>query len=188
MSGEDDRAARYLARMEAEFPGLRVVRKADSSLSRVIDVALRVVTLGMQREYMTRYTTVLGHTIYTPEIWETQGELDRYLTLRHEAVHLRQLRRYGFVVMSFLYAVPFFPLGLAYGRARIEWEAYAETLRAVAEVKGIAGASDPALRERIVRQFVGPAYGWMWPFRAQVEGWIDDELARIRGGAMPDAR
>jgi hypothetical protein len=85
--------------------------------------------------------------------------------------------------MALLYLLPFFPLGLAYGRARIEWEAYSETLRATLERKGRAAAFDPALRRRIVSRFTGPAYGWMWPFRRDVERWYDsllDELAKTR--------
>src|SRR5512137_66215 len=116
--------------MRAEFPRFRLVPKADRKLQRAIDVALRIVTLGGQREYMTRYHTVLGDTLYVPVTWEKMGDLDKVVLLRHERVHLRQRRRYGSVGMALLYLLPFFPLGLAYFRARIEWEAYAETVRA----------------------------------------------------------
>ena len=34
--------------------------------------------------------------------------------------------------------------------------------------------------EHIVKQCVGPAYGWMWPFPKVVRGWIDAELDAIR--------
>ena len=81
--------------------------------------------------------------------------------------------------MTLLYLLPFFPLGLAYGRARIEWEAYEETLVATGELRGKAALSSPELRAHIVRQFTGPAYGWMWPFRATVERWYDEALERI---------
>ena len=84
--------------------------------------------------------------------------------MRHERVHLRQRRRYGDLVMTFLYLVPFFPLGLAYGRARIEWEAYTETMRATAELLGSDARDRTALRAHIVQQFTSGAYGWMWPF------------------------
>ena len=70
--------------------------------------------------------------LYVPDRWEETDESTRLVTLCHERVHLRQRRRYGDIVMTFLYLVPFFPLGLAYGRARLEWEAYTETLRATA--------------------------------------------------------
>jgi len=81
--------------------------------------------------------------------------------------------------MTFLYLVPFFPLGLAYGRARLEWEAYAETLRATAELAGLSAARAPALRDQIVGRFTGSAYGWMWPFRRTVERWYDGVIAEL---------
>ena len=122
----------FVAEIKREFRRFRLVRKRESSLSRVIDVVLKVLTFGAQREYMTHYHTVLFDTLYVPDRWETTPDVARLITLHHERVHLRQRRRYGDVVMTFLYLVPFFPLGLAYGRARIEWEAYRETLRATA--------------------------------------------------------
>ena len=85
--------------------------------------------------------------------------------------------------MAFLYLVPFFPLGLAYGRARLEWEAYEETLRATAEHYGIVAVKSAALRDGIVTRFTGPDYGWMWPFRRSVERWYDDAVRRIEEGA-----
>jgi hypothetical protein len=30
-----------------------------------------------------------------------------------------------------------------------------------------------------VDQFTSAAYGWMWPFRAQVERWYDTALAEL---------
>jgi hypothetical protein len=127
---------------------------------------------------------VIGDTLYVPETWDDLSELDRVILLRHERVHLRQRRRYGGALMAFLYLIPFLPLGLAYGRARIEWEASTETLRATAELRGLAAAQSQELREQIVRRFTGPDYGWMWPFRSMVEGWYDRvvaELIRERG-------
>jgi len=62
---------------------------------------------------------------------------------------------------------------------RIEWEAYSETLRASYELKGDAAVRSRSLREHIVSQFTGPGYGWMWPFRRQVEHWYDAVLRDI---------
>lgn len=183
-----DRYEPFLAEMVRENPGLRVLPKDSSSLQKAIDLALKAVTLGSMSTYLTNYTTVIGKTIYVPIGWESRDDDDRYITLRHEAIHLRQMRRYTMVGMAVLYALPFFPLGLAYGRARIEWEAYAETLRAVAEVRGLKSARAPELRAHIVRQFTSAAYGWMWPFPATVERWIDEELARIGQAVITGAR
>lgn len=174
-----DDAARFMNELEREFPNFRVVYKRESALCRWIHRALLLVTLGGQRLFLTGYYTVLGDTLYVPESWDALAPADRVVLLRHERVHLRQRRRYGMLGMTLLYLLPFLPLGLAYGRARIEWEAYTETLRATAELLGREALHSPALRERIVRRFTGPDYGWMWPFRRQVETWYDAALEQI---------
>jgi hypothetical protein len=81
--------------------------------------------------------------------------------------------------MAFVYLVPVFPLGLAYGRARLEWEAYVETLRATADHYGIPAVKSEAFRARIVERFTGPDYGWMWPFPGVVGRWYDDAVRAI---------
>lgn len=174
----------FVASIRQEFPDFRIVDKRASLLSKLIHVALCVVTLGGQRAFMSQYHTVIGDTLYVPEAWAQSSDVDRVILLRHERVHLRQRRRYGFLGMALLYLIPFFPIGLAYGRARLEWEAYRETLLATAELRGLTAATDPLLRQKIVERFVGPAYGWMWPFRQQVERWYDAALEELaRGGA-----
>jgi hypothetical protein len=164
--------------MREEFPTFEIKRKKDDALQRSIHVFLKAITLGGQSVYLTGYYTAMFGKLWVPESWDRMGDLDRYVLLCHERVHLRQRARMGDVVMAFVYLVPFFPLFLAYGRARIEWEAYRETLRATAEVYGISAAE--ALRDHIVGRFVGGEYGWMWPFPKRVNAWFDDAMAEIR--------
>ena len=170
---------RFIAETAREFPGFRIVAKRESALSKLIDLGLKIVTFGGQRDYMTHYHTVLGNTLYTPASWDETPDLDRLITLRHERVHLRQRRRLTFPLMAFLYLIPFFPVGLAYGRARLEWEAYEETLSATAELRGVGALRSCELREHIVQRFTGADYGWMWPFRGAVERWYDKAVAKI---------
>jgi hypothetical protein len=167
-----------LAEMRKEFPTFRILPKRTSGLQRAIHLALALVTLGGQRVYLTRYHTVLFGTLWVPDAWDRMSDDDKYILLRHERVHLRQRARMGDLVMSFVYLVPFFPLFLAYGRARIEWEAYVETIRATAEVHGVEAAA--ALRPEIKQRFVGPDYGWMWPFPRTIDRWFDEALADVR--------
>lgn len=178
------RLDRLLAGFAGSTPPVRVVPKRDDSLQRAVHWALRVITLGGQDRYLSEYVTTLGRTIYVPEGWDTLTPRARYLILRHESVHLRQFERWGWVGMVLLYGLLPLPLGLAYGRARLEWEAYAETLRATAEVDGIAAARAQALREEIVARFTGPDYAWMWPFPGQVRRWVDACLDDLSG--QPD--
>lgn len=172
-----------LDEIQREFPRFRVVYKRESAFSKLIHGCLLVLTLGGQRHFLTGYYTVIGDTLYVPDSWDALDPDERAILLRHERVHLRQRRRYGALGMALLYLLPFFPLGLAYGRARLEWEAYRETLRATAELQGLSRARDPALRARIVGRFTGPDYGWMWPFRRTVERWYDDALAELERDA-----
>lgn len=160
---------------------VRIVRKASFWHQRCADVGLRVMTFNGQNRYLTGYVTTLGHTIYVPDGWECWSAVHRYRILRHELVHVLQFERYGWIGMILLYVLLPLPLVLAYGRARLEWEAYAETLRAAADAEGIAAARDPELHDMIVRRFTGPDYGWMWPFPGTVRRWIAEELDRIEG-------
>ena len=177
--GSVERSGQLIREITEEFPSFRIVSKEQSRFSRLIDIALRLVTLGGQNQYLTHYHTVIGNTLYVPSSWKSASDVDRAILLRHERVHLRQRRRLGTALMTFLYLVPFFPLGLAYGRARLEWEAYTETLRATAELCGVEAARSSSLRQKIVERFTGSAYGWMWPFRRQVNRWYDRVISEL---------
>lgn len=174
-----DRYTALVAEIEREFPGFRIVRKRDSRLHRAIDLALRVVSLGKIDAYLDGYYTTLGRTVYVTDDWDRRTADARYQVLRHERVHIRQFHRYTPVGMAIAYLLLPLPLGLAYCRARLEMAAYAESIRAACEVGGLARVQDPAYREGIVEQFIGPAYGWMWPFRAAVERWYDGVVASL---------
>jgi hypothetical protein len=167
--------------MQREFPGFAVIPKRESALQRIIAIVLAIVTFGGQRHYLTRYHTVLFGKLYVPDAWARMDDDERYILLRHERIHLQQRRRMGDLVMAFVYLVPFFPLFLAWGRARIEWEAYVETIRATAEVRGLAAAR--ALEGEIVRRYTGPDYGWMWPFPSAVRRWFAEVIADLEAEA-----
>jgi len=178
--------ARYqalVAETSAEFPGFAVIRKSDSALQRLIGQVLRVVTFGVQNAYLTHYTTTIGRHVYVVDDWDQWPAEQRYVTLRHERVHLRQFARYTLVGMAFLYLFVPLPAGLAWFRAHFEKEAYAESIRATAEVWGLARVRQPEQRAQIVRQFTSGNYGWMWPFRAAMERWYDAVVRSLENGA-----
>lgn len=168
---------RFLDEIRAEFPDFAIVYKRGDRLQRAIGVLLAAITFGGQRSYMTKYHTAMFGRLYVPDSWDAMSDVAKYVLLRHERVHLRQRARMGGFVMGFVYLVPILPMFLAWGRARIEWEAYEETVRATAEVMGPAAAR--ALREEIVRRYTSGDYGWMWPFPTTVGRWFDEALERI---------
>lgn len=169
----------FLTELCHEFPAFRVIYKRHSALSKAIDLLLRLVTIGRMRSFMTVYHTVIGETLYVPDSWDTMADVDKVILLRHERVHLRQKRRLTFLGLAFVYLVPWFPIGLAYGRARLEWEAYTETLRATCELRGPEAARSPHLRAHILERFCGADYGWMWPFPKQLARWYDQALEAL---------
>jgi hypothetical protein len=171
-----------LAEIEREFPDFGIRRKRESAWQRAIALALCLLTLGGQRYYLTRYHTVLFGKLYVSDAWDAMHDDERYVLLRHERVHLAQRRRMGDVAMAFLYLLVFFPVVLAWGRARIEWEAYVETIRATAEVFGLEAAR--RLEAEIVRRFVGPDYGWMWPFPTVITNWFRDVIEDIEAEGL----
>jgi hypothetical protein len=173
---------RYDSLVEAlrvELPGFRIVRKDRSRLHRAIHHVLIVVTFGRMRSYLDSYQTTIGKTVYVTADWDDLDPDQRYVTLRHEAIHLRQFRRYTLPGMAVLYVLLPLPLGLAWFRARFEMAAYAESIRAAAEVWGPEYPRRNSYRAHIIDQFVGPSYGWMWPFRASLERWYDRVLASV---------
>jgi hypothetical protein len=183
-----------LARMAGRLPQVTLVYKREFLHQWVVHWLLWALTLGGQDRYRTEYVTTLGRRIYLPDSWEEGTYLSRYAVLRHELVHVAQFERYGWLGMVLLYGFLPLPLGLSWGRARLEWEAYEVTLRVTYALGGAAAARDPALRRELVQRFTGPDYGWMWPFPGVVGRWIDraldalDAEAERPGGVAGDFR
>jgi hypothetical protein len=165
--------------LRAEVPGFRIVRKDRSPLHKAIHYALIALTVGQMRSYLDSFQTTIGRTVYVTSDWDDWSADRRYVTLRHEAVHLRQFRRYTLPGMALLYVLLPLPMGLAWFRAYFEKEAYAESIRAAAEVWGPDHPRRAEFREHVIGQFTGASYGWMWPFRRGLERWYDDVLAAI---------
>lgn len=168
-----------MAEILAEFPTFKVAMKGDSRLMRAIDVFMKVVTLWRMSSFLTDFITTVGYTVYVPaSIWGDPDPFGMLCTLRHERVHMRQRRKHGMALFTFLYL--FFPLpgGLAYFRMRFEREAYTESLMAAAE---LAKSPDVVLGDSwknvVVSSFVGPSYMWMWPFKKTINAWYDATAA-----------
>ena len=163
--------------IEGRWPGVRVLPKSDSRFCRVIDRALRIITFGGQDRFLDSYVTTLGRRIYVPDSWFAMDAGERYCILRHEAVHLGQFRRFTWPGMILLYLLLPLPVGLAGGRAWLEWQGYRETLDAHWQLYGPAAAGADGLKKGIVRRFTGPDYAWMWVLGRTIERAIARHLA-----------
>jgi hypothetical protein len=163
-----------------EEAGVVVRRKDRVWHQRLADLALRALTFGGQSQYVSHYATTIGSTIYVPPDWEEWSPVEQWELLRHEAVHIAQFDRYGFVPMAIAYLFLPLPVGLAWCRMKLEREAYEETMRARFELEGAPGLI--TLRKVILQRFSSADYAWMWPFEADNERWFDRTAAAVISG------
>ena len=166
--------------MHSEFDSFKIVWKKDSWLMKFISGFLRVITFNQQKTFLTQYITTIGYTVYVPDSWSEGEDVGRIVTLRHERVHMRQRRSLTMPLYTFLYLLCPLPLGLAYFRAKFEMEAYEETLKALVELlaSGEAIIKHPDYRARLIENFTGAGYFWMWPFRGYMERWYDKAVEK----------
>lgn len=156
--------------VRAEFPDLRIVSKP-----------WWMWILGYA--FMHNFTTVVGHTVWTPIGFDRMDDARKCIILRHERVHMRQQARHGGLWFSLLYLFAPLPFVFAWWRMKFEQEAYRESMRAAYEYWG-EGSLTEARKRAIMSYFTGPSYLWTWPFRKDIEAWYDGVVAELREGRL----
>jgi hypothetical protein len=149
------------------------------------------------KDFNTRYITVIGGTMWVPKGYLARvPDVSLVELLAHETMHERDRKALGTVLFSFLYLTPqilavfsllsllaiwFSPYWLlcllfllcaaplpSFARMYFELRGYRTNVFFMRYVDGIKDeALQPAL-EYIVRQFTGPYYFFMWPFRKHI--------------------
>jgi hypothetical protein len=164
------------ARRIKKIYNVRVTNKREKYwLWRCMDVALKILTLGKKKNFLTECTTTFGRTVYFPVDWtpETSDDLD-IVILHHELVHVSRIRDLGgeggaiYGMFWFILAYLFlpFPIGLAWFRYKWEREAYRKSVF-IAESLGYKVDT-----EIFVQLLSGPDYFWAWPFKKRIRKWF----------------
>lgn len=174
--------AKILDEIKTEFSDFEIIKKEDSKLMKAIDVALKIITFGQMKMFMTGFITTMGNKVYVPSAWENYPPLSKASVLRHERIHMRQAKKYGRFLFSLLYLVVPFPIGIAYFRKKFEQEAYEESLRALYEWRGAAALDTAELKEKTLSHFTTAQYFWMWPWRSNLDKWYDAAIIKIKAG------
>lgn len=162
--------------MKGRYGG-SIKKKSESTLMKVIDIFLKVITFWQMDTFMTGFITTMGTTVYVTDSWEPSPS--RAVTLRHEMCHMEQSRRYTRILFSFLYLFVFLPGGLAYFRAKFEKEAYEESMYGAAQIGGPGALLRDAYRANIIGHFTSAEYFWMWPFKKSLDKWYDAAHSRV---------
>ncbi len=142
-----------------------IVKKSDSKLMIFIGKVF-----FFSPDFMSGYITTLGRTIYMPNDYWDDGDI------LHELVHVSDYNKWGLLFnLSYLFALPFlFTL-----RSYWEKKAYAVTINYIYK-KNPEYAKTKEFKEKIISQFIGPAYLYMCPFRKSVEIWFDLTLNKCK--------
>lgn len=169
-----------IAEIRREFPDFELIQKSRSGFMKLLNVLLLVITFGQMRTFMTAFTTTIGCKVYIPDNWTESPWKIRAEVLRHERVHMRQKKKWGFL---FYIAYLFLPVPVlwAYCRTKFEMEAYEESMRARIEYYGLGVLMGDATKQWFVGQFTGASYFWMWVGRKRVEAWYDEASRRVLG-------
>lgn len=168
--------------IKSEFPKFEIFNKTNSKFMKLIAKILHILSFGKNKAFLTTYITTIGNTIYVPNDWDSRSWQSKYIVIRHERVHLRQSKKYGAVLFSLIYLFFPIPFLFAYGRAKLEWEAYEESLRTEAELFGVNYIKQDKVRDFIFEQFTTGAYLWMLPFKSILIKWYEKSLKNIEYG------
>lgn len=151
--------------------GARIVDKSGW-LWWLVGWLLRVSTLGRLRHF-DHYVTTIGPIIAVPPGYPRDQAFFLYL-LHHEVEHVRQFKRFGFgsawlgvLPMAIVYLLLPLPMGLAWGRYRLERGAMLAELRAMMR----HNEDTRTLKARVTsmaRQLSGPDYAWAWPSQRRI--------------------
>jgi len=157
----------YIEGMKSEFPGLTVSAEKSWWLKTVMEFP------GFG--HLDTYTQTIGFAIYCSSRWSQFSPRKKLSTLRHERKHLEQFRKYTFFGMFFLYIFVFFPIGLAWFRAKFEREGYAENCCSRVDYYGSDQDDKDYAWEMYKRAFLGWGYFKMWPYERQVRKWFEED-------------
>ena len=173
----DARLSRILKLVRQHVPDLRLVDKHDVRWMRWLGGALWPVV----PEFSTRYTTVLGATVFLPQPPEEIAPDVLASTLAHELVHQMDQQRWGpLFYVSYGFCLP----SIRSMRAHWERRAYAVDLLLARERGGPAEVERVA--DLLVDLFSGRAYLWMWMGRQASRRYLEPVVQEVIAGRLDE--
>jgi hypothetical protein len=180
---------------------MKLVNKDSSTLMKLIGWFIK----SFQPNFMDRYITTLGNTVYIPQSTVNNlGDLNLLEIIGHESVHARDANKYGKIKFGFLYLFPqslallalgaisgivLGPLALIFliflfsllpipapWRYKFELKAYRTSLLFATRVHNAGPEHLQAIKNWIVEQLSGKPYYCCWPKRFVMSD-LDKELS-----------
>jgi hypothetical protein len=152
--------------LKIEFPKFQLIEKENSKLMKFLNFFIKL----WNPDFMEQYTMVLGYKVYMPLV--ARDTLVGYEILRHEAVHMRQFKKW-WLLQTISYSILSIGLSL---RAYWEYKAYCESMKVRIE---LGWPVDDDYIDWVVSQFTGPAYSFMWPSKASLTAKFKAERTKL---------
>ena len=171
----DARLHRIVKLVRTHVPDLRLVDKREVVWMRWVGWLLRPLV----PEFSTRYTTVLGSTVFLPRPAREIAPRVLASTLAHELVHQFDQNRWGpLFYLSYGFLLP------AGRTMRAHWErrAYAVDLLLAWERGGEAELE--RVTDMLVDLFAGRSYLWMWAGRDAARRYLQPVVDDVRSGRL----
>lgn len=153
----------FLNAKQKEIPKLKVIY--NSKLTAFI---FKVLSFFTNKRYTT-FVMTLGRTIHFPYFYVLWSDVEKYIYLRHEIMHVRRFYNWPFshylwpinyFINAFLYLFCF-PVFLTY-RAKFEREGYVQTILTDYELNGLNETQKLDYILWLADLFSGPTYFYMW--------------------------
>ncbi len=196
MSNNNDSYDRALA-VGRELYDVKIAYKDESKLMRFL-----ARLLFFNKGFMTRYTTVIGKTVYFPSReWLSQNRDAAAMTLCHEYVHISDEKNVGSLVFRLSYLFPQWmalfsltsfivgPLALLFlifllplpAPFRTFWELRGYAMTDAVLFRRYKQFSDD---DHLVKQFATANYYFMWPLKQSLLKEIEKNRECIRKGRL----
>jgi hypothetical protein len=184
-------------RIKERFPTYERKVKEDSAFMRFLGKVS-----FFNKRFLSGYITTMGNTIYVPRDRNTPGI---WRVVAHEWIHLEQNKRQGFMhgvlymvpqVLAFLSLLSILAIWLsnwwllcllfllclapipAPWRMSKEFEAYTMSMA----VSHWERTDTDYYLQNIAKNFYGPSYYFMWPFKDSITAKLKEELEKVRLG------
>lgn len=163
--------------------GLVIEPKESKWYWRVMGKIISALSFG-KIDFMNNFFSTFGNKIGTTPSWDVYWIGSKYEIVLHEMEHLRQKKKFGLgsvwlgtFIMGFAYLFLPLPIGLAWCRAELEKQAFAESIRARIQTSGLDHAM--SLKSVVVKSFTGVDYFFMWPFKNHISKWFDETVKKV---------
>lgn len=176
-----------LSAIQATNPEFKFVGRDQEGWHR-LDWQLWTVWVGLKimglfnpnfvKRWNERYVAVTSRHMLFPTKPTDFSDFHRYVTLRHEYIHIRDRQKHPlWFPFSYVMVLPLV------WTMRSHWELRGYTANMIVEFEERGHVSDATL-DHIEKQFTTDRYLWMWPFKKRVRAHLEDVRQKVMSGEI----